>query len=178
MKLARALRWLAIAIAVAAVIDPSITSRRRADAIVSVISSDGVQDSLLAQHVRDELDERFTVIDAPFPAAAATVTVGSTLPRNAASSGGSAFALLPDSTAPYVAIVDVSAPATAPEHARIDTRVSIAGEASRADSVDVHPRWYRHHPSARARRAAPVHARRSRGCHYRRSRCDLERALP
>ena len=137
MKLARALRLLAIAIAIAAAIDPSITSGRRADAIISVVAGEGTRDSALAERVARKLDERFTVIRAPFPPAAATVAAGSTFPRRVLSSGGSAFAVLHDGAAPFVAVTDVNAPAATPLHARVDigAGITVAGEG--ADSVNV-----------------------------------------
>jgi hypothetical protein len=137
MKLARALRLLAIAIAIAAAIDPAIPSRRRADAIVSVMAAPGAQDSTLAETVARQLDDRFTVIRAPFPASAATVVAGSALPRSALSSGGSGFALLHDAATPFVAVTRATvAPATA-LNSRADVDVEVMAEADGADSVDV-----------------------------------------
>ncbi|HUF49493.1 MAG TPA: hypothetical protein VMN60_01585 [Longimicrobiales bacterium] len=117
MNAARMLRWLAVAIAIAALLDPAVTTRRRVNAVVAIVS-DAQRDHALADRVERELG-RFTTVRAPLATAAATVFVGSNLPATAAGSGGPAFAVVPDIRRPAVTLAAVHAPARAPLHARV-----------------------------------------------------------
>ena len=67
------LRVMAIAIAIAAAVDPAITTNRSGRPDVAVVAADPARDSALAQRVARGLGTSFTVTAAPFAAAAAIV---------------------------------------------------------------------------------------------------------
>ena len=115
-----ALRLLAVAIAVAAAIDPAVTSTRSARPEVAVVAADSVRDADLADRVARELGERFTVIPAAFPPAAATVLVGTRLPAPVLEVGSRAFAVVPE-RGPVALIEAVNVP----DGAALDARVPV-----------------------------------------------------
>jgi hypothetical protein len=121
-----ALRGGAIAIAVAAAIDPVITSQRNAKPVVSVIAGRAAGDSSLAVRVERALAGSFTVLSARFANASAAVLVGSALPSDAGTAADSAstvVAVTPDTTAAQIAIDGVDAPTNAPLDARVPVTV-------------------------------------------------------
>jgi hypothetical protein len=127
---ARTARWLAIAIAVLAAVDPSFTSARRAQAVVAVLAS-GPNDSAQARAAATSLGDAFTVVRSPYAAAAATVIVGDQLPDDVAHSGGRLFAIARDTGARGVRVQHVATPARVPlaSRARVDAAVRATGAA-------------------------------------------------
>ena len=115
----RVLRAVAILIALAAVIDPAVTSMRTPRPEIAVVAGEASADRDLAARVGRELGERFTVIHAPFAAAAATVVVGSRLPRAAAELGSPVFAVVPARDGPSARIEAVHAPSDAALEGRV-----------------------------------------------------------
>jgi hypothetical protein len=113
------LRALAILIALVAVIDPAVTSTRATRPEVAVVTGDSSAHRALAARVARELGEEFTVIPAPFAAAAATVVVGSRLPTELGELASPVFAVLPVRDGPAALIEAVHAPASAALEARV-----------------------------------------------------------
>src|SRR5215208_3369749 len=87
------LRGLAIAIALVAAADPSITSSRTVRPDVSMTTSGSSRDSAFSHRVAKALAKDFTVVRAPIAAAAATVIVGERLPAGAGDLASPAFAV-------------------------------------------------------------------------------------
>jgi hypothetical protein len=102
--LSPALRLAAVAIAIAAMIDPAVKSDRRARPDVAVFATDPARDSVLVNRVAEQLGSDFTVTRAPFSAAAATVLVGAGLPAATAELNAPVFAVTPDESTPSVRI--------------------------------------------------------------------------
>lgn len=129
----RVLRGLAVAIAVAAVVDPAITMARRTDATIAVVAAHTANDSALARRVADELDDAFTVVRGPFTTAAATVIVGNRLPHDARALAVPVFAVLQELPERVVQLRQVDAPATVPLNTRvpIDVTAHAVGGAGR-----------------------------------------------
>lgn len=73
-------RSVAILIAVAAVVDPSVESLRRTRPVVSLVTADSVRDHALSESIANTLARRFTVVRGILPGAEATVMVGSDFP--------------------------------------------------------------------------------------------------
>jgi hypothetical protein len=137
MMLPRALRGAALAIAIAAVFDPAVTTARRADAVVAVVAADPVADAALAERVARALDGAVTVVRGPFPGADATVLAGARLPDDAGAWAHPAFAVLPAPEQAAVVIERVDAPAHSPLDARVPVNVllRVTGAAGRAVEV-------------------------------------------
>jgi hypothetical protein len=133
-----AMRVLALLIALAGVIDPAITSTRRSKPEVAVVASDSVADAAQVDQLAHELADRFTVMRAPFPNAAATVIVGDRSPSPAVQSAAPVFALMPD--LPAVGFVALDAPAHTPLAARvpITALVQVSGARDRSLEVSLH----------------------------------------
>ncbi|HKS04850.1 MAG TPA: hypothetical protein VJR92_00935, partial [Gemmatimonadaceae bacterium] len=93
--IAKVLRVFAILIALAAAIDPAITSNRKTKPEIAVVAADA-RDSALAARVARELARRYTIVRAPFARAAGTVIVGDRLPPNSAELATPVFAVTPD----------------------------------------------------------------------------------
>jgi len=120
------LRTVAVVIALAAVIDPSLTSNRASKPEISVLAVNAQADSALARKVAERLSRAFSVLNVPYDAAAATVLVGVHVPANATAVAGPVFAVTPDISAsravvervlvPGVSAVDASVPVTAVMH--------------------------------------------------------------
>lgn len=79
--LAAVARLLAIVIAIAAAIDPSITAMRRVKPEIAVIHA-ARKDSALAREVTGRLADDYTIVSGPYANAAATVIVGRSMPRD------------------------------------------------------------------------------------------------
>ena len=97
------LRAVGIAIAIAAIVDPAITTRRAVRPVVQLIAADSARDARLVDRVARAIDERFTVARSPIAGASATIVVGDRIPRAAAETPGPAFVVARDSTLPSAA---------------------------------------------------------------------------
>jgi hypothetical protein len=135
-----ALRGTAIAIAVAAAIDPAVTSQRNAKPEISVIAGQSVRDSTLAASVEHALAKNFTVLPASFARASATVLVG-TAPRlddaSIADLALPAFAVTPDTNATQISIEQVTVPSVAPLDARVPVAVRVRANGAANASVAI-----------------------------------------
>ncbi len=93
--IARSLRSLAVLIAVLGVIDPSFQRSQKVRPEIAVITAGGSASVALVEEVRRVLGESFSVVQAPFSAAVATVVVGDTPPNGAALLPTPTFVVLP-----------------------------------------------------------------------------------
>lgn len=133
----RVLRWLAIAIAIAAVVDPSVTSMRTTQPEIALVAADPVGDSAVVSRIAGELAEQFTVIPAPFAPAAATVVVGTRLPAAVGELQSSVFAVNPVATDELRATIEaVNAPAHAALAARVPMAVTVHITGGGADTLE------------------------------------------
>ena len=117
------LRTLAIVIAIAAVIDPSITSARRRRPVLTVMAADAARDSALVGQVRRQLERQFEVLQSPLPTAVGTVLVGDRLPDNVRSM---ATPVVVVSGARGPSLLRVQAPALAMLDSRVTVSITIA----------------------------------------------------
>jgi hypothetical protein len=125
---ARLLRLLAIAIAVAAVMDPAITSRRIGTPEISVVAANPAHDSAQAARVVRALGRSFSATTAPLSSADATIIVGDQLPtdRNDLATPIVAVPVDPATSplsiervrAPVATAIDARVPLTATVHVR------------------------------------------------------------
>lgn len=115
-----ALRLVAVLIAVAAVIDPQVTTVRRDRPLLSVVDSDGKRDSVVARDVERALRGRYSLVDASLSSASGTVLVGDRLPEGAREMAAPVVVVSPHTRGPRVRIMQVRAP----------TRVSLEARAS------------------------------------------------
>ena len=135
--IARMLRWVAIAIAIAGVLDPAIPGTRRERPEVAVFAVNPAPDAGLASRVVRELGGSFTVIPGAYAGAAATVVIGDRVPEIVDDLAGPVFAVRPVRTAPLVELESVDAPTVAPLEARsrVTSAVRVAG--ARGGVLDV-----------------------------------------
>jgi len=131
------LRGLAIAIALVAAADPSITSSRTVRPDISVTTSGSSRDSVFADRVTKALSRDFTVVRAPVAAAAATIIVGNRLPAEAVDLASPTFAVFDERDGPVVSIDAVRAPAAAPPNSRVPVAVISHVTAARGRTLDV-----------------------------------------
>ena len=131
-----ALRAVAVAIAVAAALDPAVTLHRVARPVVSVVVQDSIADRELAARAVDAVAGRFTVARGRDAGAEATLIVTSgALPHT--ETPAPAFVVVPDASRPHVRIDALDAPATAPLDARgrVVARVHVLGGRGRSLEV-------------------------------------------
>ena len=119
------LRGAAALIAVLAVIDPTITTSRRARPLVSVLAVDSVRDRALLRAVVQTLEADDHVVRAPVPGARATVVVGGQLPHNMRRVSGPVVVVTPTRAEPTLTIRHVSAPARAVLPSRVPVTVAL-----------------------------------------------------
>lgn len=128
-----AARVVAIAIALAAVIDPSMATQRAVRPIVSVVASDASQQAR-AERLAQALRDRYTVLSAPVSSASGMVIVGNTIPN--AASDFSAPVIVATSSPSNIALARV----TAPTRAALETRIPVSATVrlSQRAAVRVH----------------------------------------
>lgn len=131
-----ALRGTAIAIALAAVVDPSITSSRRNRETVAVIATDSARDATLADHVAKTVAKRYTVVRQASPIADASVIVGDQLPAIDELPMPS-LVVLPDGVRPRITVERIDVPNSAPVNARVPVTAVVHVSAARNRTVDV-----------------------------------------
>jgi hypothetical protein len=120
--------WLragAVAIAVAGVVDPSLSATRSVKPDVSIIASARLPDPALVDRVAATLESRFHVIRGASLGAGAAVLVGDSFPAGATPSATRAFAVTPEPRAPFISITS----ATAPDTAHLQSRIPVAVRA-------------------------------------------------
>jgi hypothetical protein len=116
------LRGIAILIALAAALDPAITSTRRTRPDVSLVMGDAA-DAGLGDRIARSLGSVATVIRAPFPAANATVIAGERIPH-AAELASPVFAVLRDTGELRLSLERVDAPSVVSLDARVPVRAT------------------------------------------------------
>jgi hypothetical protein len=137
------LRALAVLIAVAAVIDPQVTTLRRHRPLLSVVAGDGDRDRALASDVERALRGRYSLVRAPLSTASGTVLVGDRLPEGAREMASPVVAVSPRTRGPRVRITQVRAPtrASLESRATIDVTMSLegfsAGDAPVSADIDL-----------------------------------------
>lgn len=119
------LRVVAVAIAVAGAIDPSIRITRATRPEVAVVASGRLPDPALVDRVAAALEDRFDVARGASFGAAATVSVGDALPPEGLRSAAVGFAVTPAVSQPFVRITAVDVPASATAHARVPVRATV-----------------------------------------------------
>ena len=130
------LRTIAVAIAVAALIDPAVTSRRTTKPDIAVIATDSLRDAAIADEVASSVERSFTVARGPLAGAAASVIVGGALPPNVAVDAP-IFAIAPRTDRPSVRLEKLAVPKTAPTTSRVPVVATIRVMNARGKSVDV-----------------------------------------
>ena len=138
VQLVQLFRGLGIAIAIAGVIDPPVTSMRRTQPTVALVSSDAA-DSSLVDRVERELAPAYTIVRGPFEGAAAVVSVGDRLPGAIDTIPASmpAFAVTSATGAPGVRLSGVRAPARVMLDSRASMEARLQVEGRRGRTVDV-----------------------------------------
>ncbi len=143
----RVLRAIAIAIAVLGLIDPAVTSNRTERPLLAVVDAssapgtanadDARANRLLFERTRTLLERDFTVVSAPFANASGTVMVGDRLPQRASALAMPLFAVLPDTTGPYLHIEQVQAPRRVNVESRavLHARLHVLGALGRDVSI-------------------------------------------
>jgi hypothetical protein len=117
------LRGVAILIAILAVVDPAMMSMRAPRARIAVVAADRARDSALSRRVSRSLESRFSVIDAPLPAADATVLVGETAPPMFRELSTPLFVVRDDIASDRVRIEAVHAPRASPLDAAVPVTI-------------------------------------------------------
>lgn len=135
MTLERVVRGVAILIALAAVIDPAITTTRRTRPVIAVVAAEDA-DSTRARAVVRELEGAFTVVAAPFAGASGSVIVGDRVPADAAALARPVFAVMPD-VERTVRLVEVHAPARSPLEASVPVDVVVHASDRSGRVVDI-----------------------------------------
>jgi len=129
------LRTAAIAIALAAVVDPAITSNRATKPVVSVIA--GAPDAALADRVERVIGKSATVVRAPTSLADASVFVGDALPTVDDAVPTPAFVVFDDRAGTSVVISSLSAPPWTPKDARAPIAIDAHVTHARGKTMDV-----------------------------------------
>ena len=131
------LRSVAIAVVVAAIVDPAITSSRSARPLISVVASDSLRDAGVVARISRVLNADFTVLHAANPSAAGTVIIGTRMPDHADVLASPVIAIGAAALTSSVALQRLQAPA----HANIDTRINVvATTAVRVSPGSASPR--------------------------------------
>jgi hypothetical protein len=102
------LRSVAIAVALAAAIDPAVTSDRRSSATLAVIPADSITDADLANRVAQSLDKNFSVDRSAGVGTTATIVVGNAIPHGAMSAP--TFIVTPGKSRRRIELLSVNAP--------------------------------------------------------------------
>jgi hypothetical protein len=137
LALRYALRGIAIAIALGALIDPAIDSNRSERPVVVVASLDSMRDAPLVNRVAKTLEDRFDVSRASIAGASATVLIADRPPRAIDEFATPVFAVLPDTLARSVAIQRIELPATVPSDSRVPVMAQVAVDGANAQTLDV-----------------------------------------
>ena len=137
MTLTSLLRAVAVVVAVAGVIDPSLSATRRVRPEVALIAGTRLPDPALVDRVAAEIGDGVRVIRGASLGAAATVVVGDALPDAAVQDTRIAFAIRPEPASPFVSITAADAPSRAHLQARIPVEVRVRAQAARGRTVAV-----------------------------------------
>jgi hypothetical protein len=135
-----AARVLAFAIAIVAVLDPSLTGPRSSRPMVSVIASDSLMDASVVERVEHVLDGQFTPVRGAMPAAAGTVLVGDRLPDDGVAGGSPLMVVAPSHRAPFIRIVGLNAPSAPALNARVPIVVTMSVYGAKGRQLTVEAR--------------------------------------
>lgn len=122
----RLLRSVAIAVVVAAIIDPAITSSRNTRPLISVVARDSLRDAGIVARIARVLNADFTVLHAANPAAAGSVIIGTRIPDHSDVLASPVIAIGAAARTSSVALQRLQAPA----RANIDTRINVVATAA------------------------------------------------
>ena len=135
------LRTVAVAIALAALIDPAVTSNRATKPDVVVVPADSIRDAKLADDIASKVGKTYTVARGTLAGASATIVAGDALPAEAdvesPSIDAPLFAVTPALDRPSLSILALDAPRTAPALSRIRVNAVVRVTGARAKNVDV-----------------------------------------
>ena len=137
MTLTYLLRAVAIAIAVAGIIDPSLSATRRVRPEVALVAGSRLPDPALVDRVAAEIGDDVRVIRGASLGAAATVVIGDELPAAAMRDTRIAFAVRPEPRSPFVTITTADAPSRTHLQARIPIEVRVRAQAARGRTMAV-----------------------------------------
>lgn len=129
----RAFRWVAVAIAVLAMIDPEFAVTGADRPVVAVVAAQ--RDA--GDEIADALGSDFVVVRSPFSGADAVVVAGSSVPDAAMTFAKSAFAVARDTTND-VWIEDVRHPRVASVNERAPVFVQLGGNVRNDTQVELH----------------------------------------
>ena len=133
VALRRALRTVAVLIAVFGFVDPAVTAPRAAKASVSVVAEPGADSALVARVTRD-LASDFTVITRPFAGADASVLVGERV-ASLDPVGHPVFAVVAAYDRPRIVIERIETPAEAPLAGAVPVTATVHVTGARGRTV-------------------------------------------
>lgn len=129
-----AVRVVALAIAVLAVVDPAITTSRANRPLVALDSSDPERNGALLARLERELARDYTVVRGRLGRGAATVLVGTGLPDEFPQSP---LAAVVPARRPSLRVTSVSMPRTAPVDVRVPVDVDIEAHGLPGTRIDI-----------------------------------------
>lgn len=121
----RAARVFAIAIAVAAALDPSLTFNRPVPPLVGLVAADSVADRAVLARVAESLERDAVVVHGAVEGVAGVVIVGDALPPVAFAWQGVGFSVHDDASGARVRITRAHVPSRVPLEARVPVLVSV-----------------------------------------------------
>ena len=132
-----ALRVLAFAIAIVAVIDPALTASRSSRPLVSLLTADSARNGAMMDRVERTLARRFTVVRGAIPGAAGTVLVGDEVPET--ETVAPLMVVAPKHETPFLRILSLDVPATPSLNTQIPIalKVQLFGANGRGVDVDM-----------------------------------------
>lgn len=134
--LARICRALAVAIAIAAAVDPILPLVRSDRRTVAIVNTGDAAD---AERISRALSREFDVHAGPIAGAAATIVAGDAVPASPIATSGALFAVLPAAATPRIEIEKATAPSIAPSGSKIAiaARMRFVGMRGRTVIVDL-----------------------------------------
>jgi hypothetical protein len=126
IRVGQGLRVLAIAIALAAAVDPACTLMRSDHPLISLVhEADDADSAALAGRAEKDLKRKYDVQRGAAAGAAATVVVGRRMPDPAPVPAGALITVIPPRASPRIEIERVQSPARASLSSRVPVRVSL-----------------------------------------------------
>lgn len=135
--LRRGLRGLAVAIAIAAIWDPSIASHRATKPSVVVVAGDSLHDHEATDRVRGALAKRLAVSSTVVAGSDAAIVVGDRIPSNATDLPAPTFVVSPNVSTPDVALISLDAPAITSTVGRVAIPAVVRVRNARAKNVEL-----------------------------------------
>ncbi len=131
------LRAVAVAIAVAGIVDPVLTLDRHAKPEVALMAASRLPDPALADRVSDALASQFTVVRGASIGAAATIVIGDELPATATALPAVGFVVVPEPREPFITVTSVRAPSRAHVQSRVPVEVRVRAQAAQGRKLSV-----------------------------------------